>query len=83
MHPEKVQRSDVLGVGLAVASGKLLHQSVYLLCLARETELGQKQSQRGDKIHPGEIHLVDVRIHHRLAVAMATIISKETDYIWS
>ena len=64
------RQTGSLGVGLTVSSSKLLHESVNLLCLSRQTELGEEEAKSGHKVHSTEVYLVNVSIHDRLAVAV-------------
>ena len=60
----------LLCVCLAVATGKLLHDPVDLLSFTGQTEVREEVADGSNKVHVGKIHLVNVVIHHRLAIAM-------------
>ena len=59
-----------MGVILAVAAGKFLHDSVDLLCLPWQTKLREQEAKGCDKLHATEVHLVHVGVHYCFAVAV-------------
>ena len=76
----KCQLCHILGVVLAVSSSELLHQSINLLRLTRETKLGQKVTQGLHKLHVTKFHLVHIGIHHRLAIAVCVCVHGKGGY---
>ena len=57
-------------ISLTVASSKLLHESVDLLRLSRQTKLSQEKTQRRHKVHSSEHKLVHICMHDRLAITV-------------
>ena len=57
-------------ISLTVASSKLLHESVDLLRLSRQTKLRQEQTQCRHKVHSSKHKLVHIRMHDRLTITV-------------